>query len=259
MSYTKQTVISTTSKVVNDTTSLVETPHATTLQNNDVSEIYIETPNANFLTEVTTDIDEDNRIPLPKSLTIETDNQNANYTEPSATKETKYIYRFGLDSVSIVNKTPTPISGYISQPMDIGTVSYIQLLVDQDEADTSTEYSIIENNQETPILPVGQTHIVNEQLFIGLPLRFTPDTTQPIVIKKNGVETQMSISDLNKMTTTDVYTVSYTPIKQSINYYPKTSSIKVKVIQRISSDNELPPTIRSLVIQRYGGTKLWTI
>lgn len=167
----------------------------------------------------------------------------------------KVSYCFGIDSVSIQDKTPKSVAGFVSGEIQIGSCSRIELV---SNASKNIEFSIIDGGIEAPILPAGIDHVDNERLFFGLAPRFSVDQTKPVVIKKNGSVTQLSFGDLDSIQHgSDIYTMDYTAVDAN-KYSPTNTTIKVKVIQR-NFDGEVPEEIRSILIQKYGGAKTWNM
>ena len=117
--------------------------------------------------------------------------------------------------------------------------------------------NIEENMCSTPkeILPVNTTKVVNEKIFFGLRTRFSIDTEDEVIIKKNGSPVDISLDtaiELNE----DGYTVSYTPL-DAHNIRVTNSSIRVKAIIRTFDKNSKAPFIKSLAIKKYGRNSLW--
>ena len=165
-------------------------------------------------------------------------------------------YYFGLDNIACANNISESVCGYVSPEIHIGTSDYITLYVDMN-FQGSEEFSIVDVDGEHPIFPINLQEVKNEKLFWNLPLRFTVDKHDPMLIRKNGIATTMKLSEI----TQDEYgrnnfSVDYTPAFQSHIYHPKGKDIKVKIIQRCEN-GQLPAVITSMSIQKFGGDKIW--
>lgn len=205
----------------------------------------------NFLTE---EVEE-------KNTSIELKQNNIQMLpEESETGVRKYIYNVGIDKIKIEKRLPQKICGHITNDINIGTCSYIELSVKRNNTSVPVEFYIIDGLNETPILPLEETVIENEQLFVGQDIRFTPDPNKAFMIKKNGVETSMTRADFLEMkdiNAEDSYTADYTPIAKAYKYVPKNKSIKIKIIERCFG--KVPSVISALVIKKHGGEKIWNI
>lgn len=184
----------------------------------------------------------------------------AAYASLYKNKETKLLYTFGFEDIQVANKQHAAISGFMSKEIQLPTCDYITLSVNTtsyDETKVSLEYYIVEGTTEMPILPIESKTIVNEAVFFNLPSRFTIDQTKPITIRKNGKATNLRIKDIQKMTSNiSRYSIDYTPLEDPYKYYPKSNTIKIKVIQRCQND-AVPASITSILIHRIGGKSHW--
>lgn len=187
-----------------------------------------------------------------------------NFTEDTSNNEniimpTKTVYYFGIDSIQADKVKYDKISAYISPTIEIGSSSYIQLSVQSNKDISNIEFSIIENEAEYPIMPIEVSR-VNEKLFWNLDTRFTINQTEVQLIRENNIETSLSLSDIAESDFgSNIYTIEYTPTKQSYLYYPETDNIKIKVVQRCLFNDSVPIVINNITILKYGGDKIWTI
>lgn len=171
---------------------------------------------------------------------------------------TRTAYYFGIDSIEASDQTVEKTSAYLSPEIDIGPGSYLQLEVEANR-NSAIEYSIIEGEKETPIVPVGISEIAYEKLYWNLPTRFMIDTTKKVTILKNGVETTISRDMISAEDYgTNTYAIRYTPVSQAHNYIPEGNKVRVKVVQRCG-DGILPAVIRHMTIHRFGGDDIWNI
>ncbi len=169
------------------------------------------------------------------------------------------VYDFGIDSITARYTSPKPISGFVSQPIDIGACSYITLSVKTAGAlDGRTEFSIIDSSAEVPILPeeMGQ-EIQNEKLFPNIQTRFSIDTDKKYIIYKDGMATSFTYEQIRTMPLDDgEYSISYTS-KGEYKYFPIGDKIRLKVIARCGSSK--PEPIKAMTIKRFGGEMPWRI
>lgn len=191
--------------------------------------------------------------PITYNFTEDTSN-NKNIIMP-----TKTTYYFGIDNVQAAKVKYDKVSAYVSPTIKIDSSSYIQLSVKSDKDISNLEFSIIEKESEYPIVPIEVSKL-SEKLFWNLDTRFTINKTETQLIKENNVETSLSLSDITEGDFgSNVYTIEYTPTKQSYLYYPETNSIKIKVVQRCLFDDSIPAVINNMTILKYGGDKIWTM
>ena len=191
--------------------------------------------------------------------------------DTNAYAQVVYRYLFGFDNIVAARQSISNVAGYVSAPINVSDCSYIELSVDQT---AYIEYSIIDGTDETPILPKGQTSIIDEKLFFGLMPRFDIADSSSILVKKNGLTTGISsISDLELLLQVNntgdsenqssflqenTYTISYTPSTTAQVYYPKSDTIKVKVIQRYLNE-QAPLAITNIVLHKYGIQQKWDL
>lgn len=184
------------------------------------------------------------------------------FPDASSVGDNKYMYNIGIENITVEKRIPEKVCGYITDPISIGSCSYIELSVNRNNISVPIEYSIIDGSKEVPIIPIEESDlIITEHLFFGQGLRFTPDESYDIKIKKNGLDTSMTLEDFLSLTDIDkdneVYTAEYMPINTSSKYSPSNNSIKIKIIERCY-DN-IPSVINTLVIKKHGGEKPWII
>ena len=172
---------------------------------------------------------------------------------------TRVVYDFGIDSVTARYTAAKPLSGFISQPVNIGNCSSITLSVKAaGELDGRTEFSIIDGATEVPILPEEMNaYIVKEKLFPGMQTRFPIDTSKSCFIYKDNAFTTLSYEDVQSMPMDDgEYSISYTSLAEH-KYTPVNETVRLKVIARCSGDNPVP--IKAMTIKRFGGETPWRI
>lgn len=190
-------------------------------------------------------------------VTSHIDTYDYSQTTPSASKSLGVYrrYRMGIRKIAVKQEAENRINGFISKEIDIKNCSYIEIDV-KSTGTNPVEYSIVEGLKETPILPNHVMKVTDEKLFSGLPLRF--EYQGSVIVNKNGETTTLNIWDRDTFDFNNaIYTVNYTPTKDAYRYFPNSSKIKIKVIQRCEL-NTVPTTIQSISIIRYGGEKIWT-
>lgn len=171
-----------------------------------------------------------------------------------STEQVKYKYFYGIGNVTAEYHNIVSAAGFISEPIAVTPNLFVEL-----EANTTygVEYSVIEGEKETPILPKGLTEVIDEKLFFGMMPRFVILNPNDIIVKRNdvitGITTQRQLElFLIADTVTDqtggssffddaVYTITYKPGESAGRYFPKTDSIKVKVVQREPVNQEPEP------------------
>lgn len=175
-------------------------------------------------------------------------------------EKSMYNYMFGIDSIEIKKIEQQQDSCFISELIDIGNLSekeYIQLHVDEViNENTSIEYSILDGDVEIPALPFGSKIIKNEKIFNALPLRFNQDRSETVVIKKDGITTDISLDDA-KVQVLSRFSADYFP-EENYNYRPINSNIKIKVVIRNYSNVTNNSYLKAIKIRKYGGDVLWT-
>ena len=182
--------------------------------------------------------------------------------DSSVNYENMLSYYFGIDKLKIGYAQPDVSGAYLSETITINSCSFIQLqATESGGSGNSIEYSIVEGDTETPIIPLGCDKILSEKIFFGLPTRFTIDNNNPVTIYKNGEKTAMSslgqISFSNEGGNNDIYTIDYTPLMSAQKYIPQGNAIRVKIVQRCLF-GALPAVISNLMIQKHGGVMPWT-
>ena len=167
------------------------------------------------------------------------------------------FHRRDISRIICSRKIPDSVAGYVSQEIDVSDYVYIRLSVKQHEY---IEYSIIDGKDETPILPVEQTYVTDEKIFLGLKTRFQPDETEEVIVKRNGIRTTYSFNDVQglEILKDDLWTVSYKPLTAASKYTPKTNKIRVKLIQRCYPGS-VPVDITDIKIRKYGRSTTWTL
>lgn len=183
----------------------------------------------------------------------------------------KYRYNFSLNNVSVSQNLVSKTAGFISAEIDVSNCGWIELETDDNN---DTEFYILEERNETPILPKGVDYIYNEKLFYGLMPRFTIVEPNSIEIYKNGTLTTMNnLDDLclflcvnntnvevnqSSYLQEDEYTISYKPDQSARIYYPNTDKIRVKVIKRNISGKVIRD-IGLIKIHKYNNKTNWTL
>jgi hypothetical protein len=172
---------------------------------------------------------------------------------------TKYEYFFGLDNLNLLSINTDRESCFVSKSKAIGELTsneYVELDASYTTPENSSiEFYIVDGTMEIPILPLQEKMISNEKIFYGLSTRFVPDKSQPIIIKKDGEVSSLTLEVALK-NNDGVYTVSYSPLN-AYKYKPLTNAIKVKVILRLYGNTKATPTVSKIKIRKHGGNLLW--
>lgn len=173
----------------------------------------------------------------------------------------KYNYLFGVDEINVGSSIRPKNSCFISNEIEIGYLNeedYIQLSSKYDTGlNGSIEFYIIDGSNIKPILPIEENQVINEKIFTGIKTRFSIDNTKDIIIKENGIISNLSLDEVFNSEKTNL-TITYTPINPySIKI--ENQSIKVKAILRVYEDNVSAPYIKEIAIKKFGGSALWEI
>lgn len=188
-----------------------------------------------------------------------------------STKNIMYKYAYCLDNVIIQQRAVAPCAGFLSKPVSVSNTSYIELVVENVDG---TEYYVIDGSEEVPILPKDTIQIIDEKLFFGMMPRFVIMNPDNITVKCNGIMTGINTQhdlELFLMTKTsenkngessykddNIYTVSYQPSEEARRYFPKTNSIRIKVIQRNLFD-KIPKLIGNIKLLHYKVSQPWNL
>lgn len=173
-------------------------------------------------------------------------------------KEKYYYYLFGLDKISIQYTEPETKSCFISKEIKVDNLKsneYLSLAADYNCEAGNIEFYIVDGTNEIPILPEGESEVIQEQVFYKIASRFTVDDISTIKIYKNGILSKTSLNEAIN-STDEGYTVSYVPKDASSVTGLLNDTIKVKAIIRNYNPNYIP-FIKSIQIKKYGGGSLW--
>ena len=190
----------------------------------------------------------------------ETEVYNNSFNKDNLLERSMYNYIFGIDTIDIKLIEQETDSCFISDNINIGELAdneYIQLHVEEilDE-DATIEYSILDGDIEIPALPYGCKKIKNERLFSGLDLRFNQPYSEDIVIKKDGLTTNISLDDA-KNQILNRFSIDYFP-GDIYNYKPINTNIKIKATIRSYNKGINNSYLKSIKIRKYGGDTPWT-
>lgn len=190
----------------------------------------------------------------------ETEVYNNRFNKDNLLERSMYNYIFGIDTIDIKLIEQETDSCFISDNINIGELAdneYIQLHVEEilDE-DATIEYSILDGDIEIPALPYGCKKIKNERLFSGLDLRFNQPYSEDIVIKKDGLTTNISLDDA-KNQILNRFSIDYFP-GDIYNYKPINTNIKIKATIRSYNKGINNSYLKSIKIRKYGGDTPWT-
>lgn len=170
-----------------------------------------------------------------------------------------YYYLFGLDKISVQYAEPDSKSCFVSKEIKIESLQeneYLALQADYSCENGNIEFYIIDGTNEFPILPEGETSVIEEQVFYKVATRFTVDDISSIKMYKDSIPSKTSLNEaINN--SEEGYTVSYTPKSATAISSTLNNTIKVKAIMRCYDKNYIP-FIKSIQIKKYGGDTLWT-
>lgn len=185
---------------------------------------------------------------------------NNNFNKDNIIEKHMYNYMFGIDSIVIKTIEQEQDSCFISDAINIGNLKdneFIQLHVDEIlNEDATIEYTILDGDIEIPVLPYGRKIIKNERLFNALPLRFNQDRSNTVVIKKDGITTDISLDDA-KSQVLSRFSADYFP-EENYNYKPINSNIKIKAVIRSYTRSVNNSYLKAIKVRKYGGDVPWT-
>lgn len=181
------------------------------------------------------------------------DNTSGNYTE-------KIERRFGFRNLSISTKQAAKTSVIISDNINVNNISYITiscLLENKDNG--SLEISIIDNNDEIPILPNGVKWVYKEKLFYDQNTRFFINNNKPITLYEDNavcskLYTDLTMDDFKNHT----YTLTYVALGDVVKYKPVTDKIQLKLVIRQYTEYPLF-TVKGCMVNNYGGVIDWNL
>ena len=185
-------------------------------------------------------------------------------------------YKLGINNLKFQYNNANNVSGINSEIINIGQCDYVTLfssLSNQNKSDLfSTEFYIVDNGKEKPILPYNQNNVLYEKLFYGLPLRFDINKTDKITVQEinssgvtifnvynnvkefNNARAQIDeqIKNNNKL-----LVVSYVP-ENGKRIKTDSNLIYVKIVKRIYVGN-LPVQVNNIIVNAHGGKLEWKI
>lgn len=179
--------------------------------------------------------------------------------EVDMNKDKYYYYLFGLDKISIQYVEPSNKSCFISKEIKIEELKeneYLALTSDYSCEKGSIEFYIIDGTNEIPILPEGETTVIEEKIFYKTATRFTVDDITSIKMYQDNIPSKVSLNEAIN-STTEGYTATYIPKAATSITSTLNNTIKVKAIIR-NYDSNYIPYIKSIQIKKYGGDTLWT-
>ncbi len=169
-------------------------------------------------------------------------------SEKNTVSSTFYSYYFGLTEAMIASRKYKEESAFVSDPIDTEQGGTYTLIANFNQPDkTSIEFYIIDGIKETAILPFGYTEIQNEKLFLGLPLRFNAEDT-PVLYR--DFELISDTLDTAVLTAGHLFTANYKADEDAQYITVSNSSIKIKAVLRCYEGAEIPPTIKSIILQK---------
>lgn len=168
------------------------------------------------------------------------------------------LYIFGLDSFSASSNKTLETCCFVSEDINIGSLKdgeFIQLDSKYESGPNSSVEFYIVDDEEHPIMPLGDRMILNEKIFHNQNTRFEIDDTKEYYIYRNGKSCGTTIN--NAITDASAqYTISYYP-KNANKYKPTKDTIKIKIIFRIYDSEDKIPHVEYCKIRKYGSGTLW--
>lgn len=179
---------------------------------------------------------------------------------------TKYLYIFGLDTITIGMIDFNEDCYFLSDSINIGKLGadeYLQIYaVDNAGEHSCIEYFLVDGDIEIPIMPPTDKYVYNERIFPENDLRFPIDDdvfAQGVFkIKKDGLTIDATLEDVIDQYDA-IYSASYQPTTDCYKYTPINDTVRVKAVIRVFGSNiDTIPYIKSINIRKYGGATLWT-
>nr|DAN68903.1 MAG TPA: hypothetical protein [Caudoviricetes sp.] len=185
-------------------------------------------------------------------------------------------YKFGINNLHLKYDNATVTSGVLSKIIQIGKCDYVTLntsLHQQRKEDYyGVEFSIVDNNNEKPIIPYNQSQVIYEKLYLKLPLRFQANKTTPIVVNevtKDGIvlyNTYNNLSDFEKDRSVIDDQIANNKKDLVVSYVPTegkriaidNDKIYLKIIKHVYVGN-MPVKIKNIIINAHGGKLEWKI
>jgi len=166
--------------------------------------------------------------------------------EKTTTKTARYYTSFfGLNDLVIGDRKFYRTSGLLTNDIYVEKGKPIRLKADVREQEfASVEFSIIDGNEEVPILLAGEEKIVDEKLFFGCDTRMSGTDK----VYKKDFKPITHEPDDNDYFNDFVLTVSYKPDEKYQLYTPKHDKVKVKVVIRLYKENALSPEISNIML-----------
>ena len=188
-------------------------------------------------------------------------NQLLAYSDSVSQQYTENIeYRFGFKDLSVSTKKMAPVSGIISDFINVSGAEYITLTGEIYNTEYgSIEVSILDNTDEIPILlddPKKIPEIFKEQLFYQQNLRFIPIGNSIILYEDDIVSDKDYASLTEKDFKEHRYTVSYRTSKDAFYFNTVSDKIRIKIVLRqYAEDNWIE--LHNLIIHKFGETLQW--
>ena len=182
-------------------------------------------------------------------------------------KQDVISYKLGINNLKFQYNNANNVSGVNSEIINISQCDYVTLFSSLNNRDLfSTEFYIVDNGEEKPILPYNQNNVLYEKLFYGLPLRFDVNKTDKITVQEinssgvtifniynnvkefNNARAQIDeqIKNNNKL-----LVVSYVP-ENGKRIKTDSNLIYIKIIKRIYVGN-LPVQVNNIIVNAHGG------
>ena len=166
-----------------------------------------------------------------------------------------YYYLFGIDNITLENVNIVNDSFFVSRDITIGSIKKGEYITVIGDSNANVEISILDGTEEIPVLLEGVSSIVDEKIFHKAPLRFSYDSTKDIIVKCEGVHTELSVQDAIDKNDGKIYTVSYCPVIAPISSL-KSEGVSVRCVLR-NNISDITPFIKNIQIKKNGGGIAW--
>lgn len=198
--------------------------------------------------------------PRPIAVTLQEFNEPRPSFSSNVQHITKRSFFFGLGDAHFTLRQPYTECFWVSQPEDVSDFESVKVTAHDFESDhSSIEYEVlIDNSHRRPVLPENKNVAFNELLRPGRPLRFAPDTVQPVQVYKNSEPVSISVAEAAELSDA-VYTVTYTPadINSAKTVQINGDRIQVIVTMRLFDTQQREPYIENLFLKGYEGGITW--
>lgn len=172
-------------------------------------------------------------------------------------RESRFIYSMGLDDLIIKNAYVKESGVRVTEAMSTEGATQVSIKVSEYQPEEGAiEYYVLNNGKETPILPEGETKVVNEKLFPNLATRFEM-IGSPIEIRRNGQVVEGMSLEQARNARDGIYSVTY-QTKNASMVDITGDKIQFKIIVRLYKSDASVPYVQGIKASLHGGgSALW--